>query len=211
MGRGLRGGEGAEGRGGYVVTGGVLHRSPLTPEATGTYGTGPAQDPLGRSRPFSPVPGVVTLGVASPDRAGKAEAGAAWGGGSGGLTARLKAAKDRAEVTGADLRAKGVAEAAATEGIRALSLARQRMGGSPSEVSPSATEPPGFPWASGGGVPSSPRAWKRRVSPPLPAAPLALLTPPLTPGEAVEAAGARDASEGAGVGARVTHSAGQGG
>ena len=181
----------------YVVTGGVLHRSLLTPEATGTHGTGPARDPSGPSLPFSPVPGVVTVRVTSPDRAGKAEAGAAWGGGSSGLSARVKAAKDRAEGAGADLRAKEVAEAAAGEGLTALSLARQRMAGSPLEASPSATEPPESPRASEGGVPSSPRPWKLRVSPPPPVAPLATLTP----GEAVEEDGARDASDGAGMGA----------
>ena len=176
------------------MTGGELHRSLLTPEAAGT---GTPRAPPGASLPFSPVPGVVTVGVASPDRAGKAEAGAAWGGGSSGLSARVKVAKDRAEGAGADLRPKEAAEAAAGEGLTALSLARQRMAGSPLEASPSATEPPELPRASEGGVPSSPRAWKLRVSPPPPAAPIASLAPV----EAVEEAGARDASDGAGMGA----------
>lgn len=179
------------------MTGGVLHRSLLTPEATGTHGTGPVRASSGPSLPFSLVPGVVTVGVASPDRAGTVEAGAAWGEGSGGLTARVNAAKDRAQVAGADPRPREVAEAAAGEGLRALGVARRRMAASPSEVWPSDTEPPESPRPSEGGVPSSPRAWKLPGSPPLPAAPLATLMP----GEAVEEAGARDPSDGAGMGA----------
>ena len=160
-----------------------------------------AWDPFSPSRPFSPVPGVV-----SPDRAGTGEAGEAgeaWGGGGSGLRARVKVAKDLAEAAETDLRAKELAEAAAGEGLRALSLARQRVGESPSGhvsgyVSPLASESPESPRAGKGGGTSSPRPWKLRIGPPLPVVPLATLT---ADEEVVEVGDAGDASDGGGMGA----------
>lgn len=215
---------------GCTVTAGVVRRSLLTPEGRSTHGTDPAAsgspsspssrlgsplgslgqpraawDPFSPSRRFSPVPGAV-----SPDRAGTAEAaeaGKAWGGGGSGLSARVKAAKDLAEAAQADLRAKEVAEAAAGEGLRALSLARQRVGESPSgccsgDLPPSASESPQSPRACKGGAtslpqPWPPRPWKLRTGTPLPR--VSLATP--TAYEAVEVADGGDAS-GRGGGSR---------
>ena len=118
------------------------------------------------------------------------------------MRARAKVARDLAEAAETDLRAKELAEAAAGEGLRALSLARQRVGESPSGylsgyASPLASESPESPWACKGGVTSSPRPWKLRIGPPLPVVPLATLTAD----EEVEVGDAGNASDGSGMGA----------